>query len=149
MAKRGRPTIYTQELADEICRRLSDGQSLREICRDKDMPDESTVRAWAVFDRDGFYPQYAKAREAQLERWADEIVEIADNGSNDWMARQGVQVANSDHINRSRLRIDTRKWLMSKLAPKKYGDKLAIGGDGGEAIKVQTIVTGVPRAGED
>jgi hypothetical protein len=75
-----------------------------------------------------FREQYAKAREALLEHWAEEITEIADDGSNDWMERNAKDeagwVANGEHINRSRLRVDTRKWLLSKLAPRKYGDRM-------------------------
>ena len=64
---------------------------------------------------------------------ADEILEIADNGANDWMERQGEKdagwQANGENLQRSRLRVDTRKWLLSKALPKFYGEKLAIGGD--------------------
>ena len=70
---------------------------------------------------------YARAREDQQEHWADEIVEIADDATNDWVKRQTRSgeietLVNSDNINRSRLRVDTRKWLMAKLMPRKYGD---------------------------
>ena len=80
-------------------------------------------------NRDGFYPQYARARELQMEAWADEIVEISDDGTNDWMERQlrdgkTEEVLDHEHITRSRLRVDTRKWIMSKLKPGTYGDKL-------------------------
>ena len=134
MSERGRPSSFAPEIAREICRRLAEGESLREVCRGNDMPAESTVRLWAVSDRDGFYAQYARAREAQLERWAEEIVEIADDASNDWIDRQNkdgslVRVLDREHVTRSGLRVDTRKWLMSKLAPKKYGDKVHLAGD--------------------
>jgi hypothetical protein len=122
----GRLTVYTPEIALEICRRMAEGESLREICRTEGMPAESTVRLWAVEDREGFAAHYTRAREAQMDRWAEEIVEIADDGSNDWSERQtrgGTEtVVDSEHINRSRLRVDTRKWIMAKLAPKRYGD---------------------------
>jgi hypothetical protein len=82
---------------------------------------------WAR-DNEVFREQYAKAREALLEHWAEEITEIADDGSNDWMERSekkgGGYEANGEHIQRSRLRVDTRKWLLSKLAAKKYGDRV-------------------------
>lgn len=127
--KKGRPTLYTADLATEICRRMIDGESLRQICEANGMPHESTVRLWAVEDREGFSTHYTRAREAQLDYWADEILDIADDGTNDWVERKGkdgqtFETVNADHINRSRLRIDTRKWLMSKLAPKKYGDRV-------------------------
>lgn len=125
----GRPSLYTPETAALICQRIADGQSLREICRADDMPDKATVFRWLGDEkRSDFRDQYARAREAQADHFAEEILEISDDGSNDWMLRQQgedtVEVANHEHISRSKLRVDSRKWLMSKLAPKKYGDKL-------------------------
>jgi len=126
--KRGRPSDYTAELAAVICARIASGESLREICVDEELPNKSTIFRWLAA-HDEFRDQYARAREAQIEHWADEIVEIADDGTNDWIERQNsdgstYEAVNTDHINRSRLRVDTRKWLMSKLAAKKYGDKV-------------------------
>lgn len=127
-----RASSFTQAIADTICTRLADGQSLREICRDEEMPSQSMVFRWLA-DNDTFREQYARAREAQADRFADEILEIADDGSNDWMLRkvgeEDVEVANHEHISRSKLRVDARKWLMSKMAPKKYGDKLTHASD--------------------
>lgn len=137
MAGRGRPSVYTAEIAATICARLAEGQSLREVCRGKGMPGETTVRSWAIDDVHGFSAQYAKAREAGYQLLADELLEIADDGSNDWMQRKNADgdsedVVNHEHIARSRLRVDTRKWMLSKVLPKIYGDKVAVtGGDGG------------------
>lgn len=82
--------------------------------------------------------QYARARAVQSEHMAEEILAIADNGQNDWMERNGEDspgwTLNGEHIQRSRLRVDSRKWLMSKLAPKKYGERVTqemTGKDGG------------------
>lgn len=77
--------------------------------------------------------QYARAKEESADSLADEILDIADNATNDWMKRNHGEddpgwVANGENIQRSRVRIDTRKWIASKLKPKKYGDKMAIGG---------------------
>lgn len=129
----GRISTYTPELAEEICSRLSTGQTLRQICRDEHMPSESTVRGWVVDDRRGFYAQYARARELCIESWADEIVEIAENGDNDWMTRETEsgrieKQYNGDHIQRSKLRVDSRRWLLSKMKPEKYGDRLELAG---------------------
>jgi hypothetical protein len=126
---KGRPTVFTQEIADRICGRIALGESLRSVCRDDEMPQESTVRHWAVSNYNGFFAQYARARELQVEAWADEIVEISDEGTNDWMVKQLrdghiEKLPDHEHITRSRLRVDTRKWLMSKLKPAVYGDKL-------------------------
>ena len=128
--KKGRPSLYTDKLAAKICRRLAEGESLRAICADRAMPGISTVMGW-LFDgsHDGFSEQYARAREAQAEIRADEIVDIADDASGDFTAnKDGKLVANSEHIQRSRLRVDARKWIAAKLLPKRYGDKLDLGG---------------------
>lgn len=127
MAKRGRPSTYSQEVADAICERIAAGESLRLIVLEETMPDERTVYRWLERNED-FRQQYARAREAQADAMLEDILEIADDGRNDWMERRGEEdagwVANGEHIQRSKLRVDARKWLMSKLAPKKYGDKV-------------------------
>lgn len=131
----GRPSGFNDDIAAEICGRLADGQSLRTICRDEHMPDASTVFRW-LKSNDDFRQQYAHARELQAEAFAEDILEIADDGANDWMERTGKDgesvgwMLNGEHVQRSRLRIDARKWLASKLAPKKYGDKVEVGGPG-------------------
>jgi hypothetical protein len=113
---------YTQEIADAICERLIEGQSLRTICLDVSMPSAATVCKWLGRVPD-FAEQYARAREAQADTLADEILDIADDGSNDWIERDGKIEYNGDHVQRSRLRVDSRKWIASKLKAKKYGDK--------------------------
>lgn len=125
--KRGRPTEFDQATADAICQRMALGESLRKICRDEDMPAESTVRLWAVSDRAGFYAQYARARASQMEAMAEDIIDIADDKEED--------------PQRARLRVDTRKWLMSKIAPKVYGDRTRheLTGAGGGPIKTQDL----------
>jgi hypothetical protein len=127
-AKRGRPSVYTPDLAAEICRRLAQGETLLAICRDEKMPCDATVRKWALDDKDGFFTQYTNARTVGYERMADELFEIADDGSNDWMERKrqdgsSETILNAEHVNRSRLRVDTRKWFLSKVLPKIYGDR--------------------------
>jgi hypothetical protein len=133
----GRPSLYSLELAARICERISSGESLRQVCRDETMPCTATVMKWAR-EIPEFSEHYAKARDALLEHWAEEITEIADDGSNDWMNNADPEnpgyKLNGEHINRSRLRVDTRKWLLSKLAARKYGDRIAAeltGKDGG------------------
>jgi hypothetical protein len=130
----GRPTDYTAEIADEICTRLANGESLRAICgsdRDDFMPHIGTVLRW-VSQNNEFREQYAKAREIQAETHADDIVTIADGPTE---ADDSVKTA------RDRLRVDARKWVASKLLPKKYGDKVTnehVGPDGGP-VQVQKI----------
>lgn len=92
------------------------------------MPAQSTVYLWLESKPD-FSEQYATSRDCGLDAMAEETLEIADDGTNDWMKRQNkdgstVDVVDSEHINRSRLRVDTRKWYLSKLAPKRYGERL-------------------------
>lgn len=130
-AKRGRPTTFTEDLGREICIRLAGGESLRHICRDDHMPIHTTVLGWAFNDNLGFYDHYAQARQMQAEYWADEIVDISDDGSNDWYEKERkdgtvIKLPDQEYINRSKLRVDTRKWLMSKLYPKRWGDKIDI-----------------------
>ena len=138
-----RPSDYTPETAAAICARIADGQSLREIGSVEGMPAKRTILAW--LDRHvEFQHQYARAREAQADHFGEEILEIADDGTNDWMKRQHgdddpVEVPNHEHISRSKLRVDARKWLMSKMAPKKYGDKLALAGDEDNPVRIEEV----------
>lgn len=135
---------FSDEVAAAICEGLSEGKSLREVCRQPGMPSETAVRYWARDDKNGFASQYARAREIGYHVIADELLEIADDGSNDWMERNaddgpGWQ-ANGEHMQRSRLRVDTRKWLLSKVLPKIYGDKLQVAGDKDSPLSVVTQI---------
>ena len=126
----GRPSAYSERLADKICSRIADGESVRSICADKGMPSKSMVFRW-LGKHETFRDQYVRAKEAQAEHMADEILDIVDDGSNDWMERKRPDgstemVLNSEHIQRSKLRTDARKWLLSKMLPKKYGDRQEI-----------------------
>lgn len=150
MATRGRPSLYTPELAARICERLAAGESLRAICRGDDMPSDGAVRGW-VNDHPEFAAQYAYARDKGLDAMADELLQIADDGTNDFVERETengnvVVVADHEHINRSRLRVDTRKWYLSKLAPKRYGERLAVEHSGSVDIATR-IVGSRKRAG--
>jgi hypothetical protein len=148
----GRPSTYTSELAGEICLRLAEGESLREICRDDGMPAESTVRGWALDNVDGFFAPYSRARRLQAETWADEIVEIAEDGRNDWTTRRNKDgstavVLDREHVQRSALRVDARKWLLAKLHPETWGERVhnvLTGKDGGPIETHSTI--GDPNA---
>jgi hypothetical protein len=139
----GRPSKYTPELATEICRRLAEGESLRSICRDDHVPAMSNVCNW-LFTIPKFQEQYTRAREIQAEIQIDEIVDIADNSTNDWMERHGKDdigwQENGDSIRRSHLRIETRKWCAAKLRPKKYGDRVQTQGQ----TNVNIDLRGVP-----
>ncbi len=133
----GRPSTYDPELAEKICELLTSGPSLLEICKSPEMPAESTVRLWALDNVQGFAAKYARARELGYLRMADEMLGIADDGFNDWMERRKANgeaetIVDHEHIARSRLRFDARRWLLSKCLPKIYGDRLEhVGPDGG------------------
>lgn len=139
--KRGRPSSYTDEIAQEICSRLGAGESLKAICKDEHMPDESTVRMWAIEDRHGFYPRYAHAREVQAERWADEIITIADAAERDVKDydENGNPIVDHEVVARAKLRVDTRKWVLSKILPKKYGESTTIKGDKDNPLTIQAL----------
>lgn len=103
-----RPSEYCKDKAADICARLAEGQSLRSICALENMPDVKTVYRWMGANEE-FRQQYALAREDQADTLADEMIDISDDQTEDPQSR--------------RVRIDTRKWIASKLKPKKYGDK--------------------------
>jgi hypothetical protein len=150
----GRPTTYSQELADKICERLIDGESLRRISKRPGMPNASTVCRWLAAHED-FREQYARAREAQADTLADEALYIADTPKVGVIVRTKSELLPSaqldgeeasapgppvltlvesrtvkeDMVAHRRLQVDTRKWYAAKLHPKKYGEKLELGGE--------------------
>lgn len=119
----GRPSDYTPETADLICARLVGGESLLAICRDDAMPDPATVYRWLNAHPE-FCENYTRARDIHAELKFDEIQEIADDGKRDYVLTGSGPLVDHDHIARSRLRVDTLKWRLARMAPKKYGDKL-------------------------
>ena len=140
----GRPSSYTQDIGDDICLRLSEGESLRKICSSDGMPSITSVWRW-LHVNEAFRDQYARAREEQAETLADEIISIADDGLNDtYIDENGNKRTDNDVIARSRLRVDARKWIASKLKPKVYGDKVTqelTGKDGGPVgIKIEKVI---------
>ena len=145
----GRPSIYTQELATEICNHIADGKSLRTIAAMENMPAQSTIMLWLDGTRPEFSEQYARAHEAYADKLAEETLLIADDSSQDtYVDADGNVKTDTEAIQRSKLRVDTRKWLASKKAPKKYGDKVAIGGadDLGPVQTVTKEMTDAERA---
>lgn len=140
----GRPTDYSTEVTGIICDRLADGESLRSICIDEALPHMSTVCRWLRIHAE-FREQYALAREGQADALFDEMLDIADDGSNDWMEKRdadGNNIGwreNGEALQRSKLRVDTRKWMAGKLRPKKYGDKTILGGDPDNPIVTKDV----------
>lgn len=149
--KGGRPSIFTPKLGADVCERISKGESLRSIGRDPKMPDVTTILRW-VFDTSPseamkvFQKNYEVAREMRAEYVFEETLEIADDTSGDMMkvtrsvTKKGKTkkveefTANHANVHRSRLRVDTRKWFLSRMAPKKFADRVDIT-SGGKAIK--------------
>lgn len=137
-----RPPDYSPELAQSICEHISNGKGTREIETLDGMPSKATIYKW-LSKYPEFLDLYARSKMVMAFAWEEDMVEIADDGTNDWMARQretkGVHyVENAEAINRSRLRVDTRKWLLSKLLPKKYGDKIDHNVSGGVTVTVSS-----------
>lgn len=135
----GRHSDYTQETALEICALIAEGKPLVTICRGDSHPDVRTVYRWLTVHEE-FRQMYARAKEDCADTLADEIIDIADDGSRDYVdAGDGQIRVNQDHIQRSRLRVDARKWIASKLKPKKYGEKLELGGDATSPVRISLI----------
>lgn len=125
----GRPSDYTEELCDRICAELSAGMSMRTVCKPDDMPSAVTLFAW-MRKHPEFLKRYEAAKAESADAMAEEMIDIADDGTNDWMEihdKDGECVGykvNGEHVQRSRLRVETRKWIAAKLKPKKYGEKV-------------------------
>ena len=118
----------TEAACDQICERIAEGESLRAICKGEGMPDKSTVLRW-LRDDPVFRTQYAEARARGMDEMADELLEIVDDSGLDVVGvneKTGMPIVDGEAIARARLRYDARRWLMSKLAPKKYGDKVEV-----------------------
>jgi hypothetical protein len=129
-------SVFTDELADAICDRIAGGEGLRAICRDDKMPGRRTVLDWLDEDRGGMRAKYARAREAQGDFLDEEMQNVADAATN-----EDVQVA--------KLRISTMQWRASKLAPKRYGDKIEVGGSLAVAVSRVERVLVDPKAASD
>lgn len=151
----GAPTLYSQELADRICKRIATTKlGLRAICKEEGMPCRDTIYEWLANNKE-FSDQYARVKLLQADLLFEEIIEIADDTTNDTISGQYGETGNSVAVARARLQIDARKWSAGKLAPKKYGDKIDInhGGQDGEnpillhSIPVINIMN--PHAGNE
>lgn len=120
-----RPSTYTPRVAEEICARLISGRSLRSIGRDADMPSASTVFTW-LSKCPEFSEQYARAKQEMAEAIFWDLFDIADDVRHDvYIDKQGNRQVNHEAIARSKLRIDTRKWALARMAPKKYSERIA------------------------
>ena len=124
---KGRPSSYSDKISEKICLLISTtSQGLASICKSEDMPSTTTVYNWLNNDEhSNFLDMYTRAREAQADLLADQIISIADDQSNDTIINEstGAPQMNAEWVARCRLQVDARKWKASKLAPRKYGDR--------------------------
>ncbi len=125
----GRPSDYSEELASEICAKMIEGESLRSICRSNSMPSASSVFLWLT-KHPSFSEQYAKAQKERSTAMFEEMLDIADEADEE-----------PSSIAKARLQVDTRKWALSRMNPKKYGDKVeqTLQGPDGGPVELQKI----------
>jgi hypothetical protein len=137
----GRPTIFTETLATKICQRIADGESIRGICSAAEMPGTTTVFRWIASGKcEGFREQYEASVQIRLETLGDALIELADAP----IERNAAGAIDSAAVQMRRLQIETRRWILSKLLPRKYGDRMGLDHQG-EGFNL-TVVTGVPES---
>jgi hypothetical protein len=127
----GRPSLYTPELADEICRRLAEGESLRAICRGEGMPSFATVENWVIDDRGGFHAMYRRAREVQAHNLAERAL------------AEAMSACGNEDAAAARLRFDALRWYAGKLLPKAYGERVEV------EQTVRAVVSDQPMTAEE
>lgn len=139
---------FSQELFDRICERISEGESLRAICEDADMPNKANVLRWVAAD-DALRDQYARAMETRADVHFEEMLAIADSpmlGEIVTVKDDGkTETRTEDMLGHRRLQVDTRKWILARMNPRKYGEKLELAGDKENPLTLQ-VLTGVPRS---
>jgi hypothetical protein len=152
----GRPTDYTDQLAALICSRIAAGESLRSVCRDDVMPARTTIHRWLADEtKKEFRDQYAQACDERAEGIFEEIIEIADTpvpAEKVVTKADGKQeVTTGDAVERSKLQVDARKWVVARMAPKKYGDKLNVEATGKDGAPLPPAVVQIylPSNGRD
>lgn len=129
------------DILNKICERLESGEALRTILKDKDFPSNTAFYEWIDGDKKKA-EQYARACEARADSIFEDILDIADDQQDDvYINDDGDEFTNHNVIARSKLRVDARKWILGKLQPKKYGDKLDVTSDG-EKIQTNIIQLG-------
>lgn len=145
----GRPSLYTDEILSTICERLAKGVPLTVICREgqesnPQFPAPRTVREWETEEPETIGAAIARARAAGEEAMAEECLEIADDGRNDFVASKDGLAFNAEHVQRSKLRIETRLKLLAKFNPKRWGDKVEVDNKHSGQVGM-TILTAVPE----
>ena len=131
----GRPSTFSADMGNRICDRMETGESLRSICRDDNFPHVGQVIKWLASDSNReFRLQYAHSRQVGLEVMADDVLNIADQ--NPVLTPDG-KIDNAG-VQHQRLRVDTRKWILSKQLPKVYGDRTILAGDADAPLNPMT-----------
>ena len=136
--KRGRPSVFTPEIADEICERIGNGEPLAVICRVERMPHRSTVAGWCL-SRPEFAARYAFAREIGFDSIAAECLEIADTpleGIRTRTGKDGIEITREDALGHRRLQIETRLKLLSKWCPQRFGDRIDVSASVAGEVKI-------------
>lgn len=113
-AKMGRPSNYNERLAEEFCRRIAMGRSMRSVCDDPDMPGSTTIVEWKLENAD-FASRYARAMEDRGLSYGDQISDLVNK-----------VLAGDYEVDRARLALDGLKWTAARLAPKQYGDRTSV-----------------------
>lgn len=141
-----------ERIFSEVLEYIEEGKSLRSILLSNDMPSSRTFYSWLDADKEKV-KRYARATEIRAEAIFEDMLEIADDGTNDFMTiTKGdleYNVEDKEVTNRSRLRLDTRKWMLSKMQPKKYGDKLDVTSDGDALQAPKKLVIKVNRRNKE
>jgi hypothetical protein len=126
----GRPSDYNDDIAADICSKLAEGQSLRTVCLPEDMPSKTSVFRWLAANSE-FRDQYARAKVESADAMAEDMLGIADEIEDKIV---GDDRSDGARVQAQKVRIDTRKWLASKMQPKKYGDRIEVVPPGSEAL---------------
>jgi hypothetical protein len=128
-----------KQAIDKVLSLVAQGYSVAKATKEDGTCSEATFYNWLNDDEDGKkLERYTRAREDRAEHHFEEMLEIADDGSNDFMTREdGREVVDQEHIQRSRLRIETRKWMLGKMSPSKYGDKLDVQHGGNVIVEIK------------
>lgn len=140
--KIGRPSKYTQELAAEVCERLSNGEPLRQICRDEHMPAWTAIYNWAAQDT-VLSERIAQARDVGYDAIAEDCLNIADTalmGEEETSSANGLTITRKDMLGHRKLQIETRLKLLAKWNPKKYGERTTITGDKENPLHIENNV---------
>lgn len=139
VSMKGRPSGYSSALAEKICAMVREGTSLRRLSQMTQFPTKTTICRW-LQDNEDFRDRYARAMRVRIEMEADALLDICDDGSNDWMMTDKGYQFNGEHFQRSKLRVETRKFIAIKLLPEKYGEKIDHKHEGGVEVTIRNLV---------